>query len=169
MNQGEIRAAVVDALEGLNATTARLSALLEELDGGEGVQVPRQGRWTRNKLQTFWTSVEHLPGVQALFATTAARPNETVTFNDVLARSGLGELQQRSEHARMTRIAKELFNDKCWPIENFQGPPTAAHGAQMVYRMGARVASWWEEITGHVDSAGREGRAHRRKDKRDLV
>ena len=147
MNTTEVRAAVAETLEILHAATARLAAMLEELDGGEGVQVPRQGRWTKNRLNTFWTSVEHLPGVQALFATAAATPNQTVTFKDVLARSELGERQQRSEHARMTRIARELFNDKSWPIENFQGPPTE-HGAQMVYRMGETVAGWWQEITG---------------------
>lgn len=83
----------------------------------------------------------------ALFEACASRPDEMVRYRDVLAASGLDAVQQKNEHARLSRITGELFGDKRWPIENWQGSPVEAGGpAEMVYRMPATIASWWREI-----------------------
>lgn len=147
MTSTDIRATVKAALGDVDALRRRLSDLLSDLEGTEAVQIPRQGRWTKPDVEALWEKVHHLPGVCALFEVTAEHPNEAVKFTAVLARSGLDEVQQRNEHARMSRVTSELFGEKRWPIENWQGSTDATSGrAEMLYRMGATVAAWWEDI-----------------------
>ena len=150
MGTNQLRAALVEAIAASEAQTARFRLILDGLDGEEAVQVPRQGRWTKTTLAQLWTQVQHLPGIDALFEVAASHPNEVITYTDVLEASRLSEMQQRNEHARMSRIAADLFGEKRWPIENWQGgvDSTAGGKAEMRYRMGATVAGWWREITG---------------------
>jgi hypothetical protein len=63
-----------------------------------------------------------------------------IRFTDLIARSGLDPQQQRNEHGRLSRVATDLFGEKRWPIENWQGR------AEMLYRMGGTVAAWWRKI-----------------------
>lgn len=143
MDTHEVRAEVVIIRQTVETLHTSLTLLLDDLDGSDAVQVPRQGRWTRTMLRQLWPRVSHLQGVRALFAVTAAAQNQPVTFTDVLKRSGLTEQQQRNEHARMTRVARELFGSKTWPIEAWQGPSQAGGPAEMIYRMGSTVARWY--------------------------
>ena len=150
MERTEWRGALVEAVSASEALTARLRLMLDDIDGEEAAQVPRQGRWTKTMVAQLWAEVQHLPGIKALFEVAAMHPNEVVTYTQVLDVSGLAEMQQRNEHARMSRIAAELFGEKRWPIENWQGgaDSTAGGKAEMRYRMGATVAGWWREIAG---------------------
>lgn len=92
-------------------------------------------------------SSKHLPGVRALFEVTASHPNDAVTFSRVIAKSGLKDIQQRNEHARLSRISAELFCHKQWPIEAWQGSPKPGNGtAEMLYRMDRTVGNWWTEL-----------------------
>ncbi|WUD70229.1 hypothetical protein OG937_46225 [Streptomyces sp. NBC_00510] len=145
MNRDALRAAVVDALADVAAAQEKLTGLLADIDGTEAaVNVPRQGRWTGEQVELLWGKVKHLAGVRALFEATAAKPGDTVTFAELLNRSGLDEQQQRNEHARLSRIAADLFGEKRWPIENWQGGYDGDTGkAQMIYRIDAQVAEWW--------------------------
>jgi hypothetical protein len=145
VNREALRAAVVDALADVAAAQEKLTGLLADIDGREAaVNVPRQGRWTREQVELLWAKVKHLAGVRALFEATAAKPGDMVTFAELLDRSGLDEQQQRNEHARLSRIAADLFGEKRWPIENWQGGYDGDTGkAQMIYRMDTQVAQWW--------------------------
>lgn len=147
MDVAQLRATITEALRSNEASAQRLQDALAVLDGDETVQVPRQGAWRRGMLAELWPRVRHLPGVRALFEVCASRPDQTVRYSDVLAASGLDALQQKNEHARLSRITGELFGDKRWPIENWQGSPVEPDGpAEMIYRMPATIAGWWHEI-----------------------
>lgn len=138
------RDVLVQALAAARALVSNLESGLAALDG-EAVDVPRQGRWTRPMLAQLWSEARHLPGVRALFATTAASAGEPVPYADVLAASGLDEMQQRNEHARLSRICGEMFGTSRGPIESWQGPPRV-DGARMIYRMHTTIAAWWREL-----------------------
>lgn len=145
-----MRDVVASLLDEVEAMTTRLRPVLSELDSTDAIQVPRQGSWTKALIDRLWGHVDHLPGVRALFEATAARPNEVVSFDQILQRSGLSKRQQRNEHARLSRVASELFREKRGPIQNRQGPVRETTGrAEMLYLIGGTVAGWWEEVA-HV-------------------
>ena len=147
MRTRDIRAVVSSLLDDAEGMAARLRQVLAELDTEDAVEVARQGRWTRSMLGQLWRHVDHLPGVRALFEETAGRPTDVVSFDDIVQRSGLSDQQQRNEHARLSRVSSELFGEKRWPIQNWQGPVRPATGrAEMLYRMGPTVAMWWREL-----------------------
>jgi hypothetical protein len=150
MDLAVIRPTLVEAITDLDTLGNRLKAILADIDGAvASIQIPRQGRWTPEMLAALWPKVSHLDGVCALFEITAERPNETVTFTELVARSGLSDQQQRNEHARLSRVSADLFGQKTWPIENWQGNAPADGGkAETIYRMGSTVAAWWLKLTG---------------------
>ncbi|RAG86171.1 hypothetical protein DN069_07770 [Streptacidiphilus pinicola] len=150
MDRSGLRAAVVGALADAEALQRKLTDLLASIDGtGELVAVPRQGEWTKEQVELLWTQAKHLDGVRALFELTASTPGETITYAQLLARSGLDEGQQRTEHARLSRISTQLFGEKRWPIENWQGTLNQKTGKEeMVYRMDPTIAKWWTELQG---------------------
>ncbi len=96
-------------------------------------------------LAQTWERVHDLPGVRALFEITASRPGQVVTFSELIAHSGLAE-KQGNEHARLSRVTNEMFGEKRWPIENWQGSP-GPNGAEMRYRMPATIAEWLRDLT----------------------
>lgn len=148
MHNSTLRTAVVAALADLESLRGRLTGLLEEIEGTETIDLGNQGLWTKAQVALLWSKVDHLPGVQALFAATAEHPGEKVTFTEILQRSGLAQSQQSNEHAALSRISAQLFKEKRWPIENSQGGVNSATGkSEMLYWMDSRVAAWWREIT----------------------
>ncbi|MFJ1550715.1 hypothetical protein [Streptomyces sp. NPDC088246] len=149
MDREVLRAAVVGALADVEAVQKKLTGLLADIDGTAfSVNIPRQGLWTREQVSLLWGRVRHLAGVRALFEVAVERTGETVTFTEVLERSGLDERQQRNEHARLSRVAAELFGEKRWPIENWQGSYNGNSGkSEMLYRMDPQVADWWRGLT----------------------
>ncbi|MDQ6947253.1 MAG: hypothetical protein M3256_13520 [Actinomycetota bacterium] len=131
-----------DALMTIATIRDQLNLLESQLiDDDTWIQVPRQGPWRRAMLHQLWPGVSHLPGVQALFATTSSAPNGVVAFSEIVRASGLEPRQQANEHARLSRVTHDLFKRKTWPIENWQH----ADG-EMRYRMGATIAGWWREL-----------------------
>ncbi|MFD8767137.1 hypothetical protein ACFV03_51045 [Streptomyces mirabilis] len=149
MDHGTVRSAVVAALADLESSKTKLMGVLAEIDGTDtAIDLGRQGLWTKAQVALLWSRANHLPGVRALFEATAERPNEKLTFSEILQRSGLAERQQSNEHAALSRISGQLFNEKRWPIENSQGGTDSATGkAEMLYWMDSRVAAWWRDIT----------------------
>jgi len=147
MSVSMIRTGLQSCINDLDTARARAVALLEDLDGSDAMEVPRQGRWTKAPLSQLWDKVRHLPGIVALFAETAAHPGEAVTFSAVTAHSGLSSMQQRNEHARMSRVTAEIFGTKRWPIENWQGPAGPTGHSEMLYRMDPAIAEWWKDLT----------------------
>jgi hypothetical protein len=144
MDRMATREAVAAALADVTALQERLTNLLADLDGTEkAVNLGRQGRWTYADVERIWTKSKHLAGVRALFEITAAKPGETVTYAELLERSGLDEQQQRVEHARLSRIATDLFGEKRWPIDNWQGGRD-----EKLYRMDPQIAEWWNDLHG---------------------
>ena len=92
--------------------------------------------------------MDHLPGVRALFEATAERPDQKITFTEILQRSRPPERQQSNEHAALSRISAQLLEEKRWPVENSQGSSDSTTGkAEMLYWMDSRVAAWWRDIT----------------------
>ncbi len=148
MDHATLRAAVVAALADVESLNAKLNGLLAAIDGTDtAVDLGRQGLWTKAQVALLWSKVNHLPGVRALFEATAERPDEKVTFTEILQRSGLPERQQSNEHAALSRISAQLFKGKRWPIENSQGGSDSTTGkAEMLYWMDSRVATWWRDI-----------------------
>lgn len=117
MDPTDFRQAIVVAFEDADRMRQHLTALLAQLDGGdEAVVVPGQGTFTRSGFVTLANNVAHLRGVRALFDVTSERAGETVLFSEVTARSGLSDKRQGNEHARMSRIASDLFNQRIWPV-----------------------------------------------------
>ncbi|MFE1294038.1 hypothetical protein [Streptomyces sp. NPDC058731] len=149
MDHATLRAAVVAALADTESLNVKLNGLLAEIDGtATAVDLGRQGLWTKAQVELLWHKVNHLSGVRALFEATAERPDEKVTFTEILERSKLPERQQRNEHAALSRISAQLFKEKRWPIENSQGGSDSTTGkAEMLYWMDSRVAAWWRDIT----------------------
>ncbi|MEV5864834.1 hypothetical protein AB0L83_34725 [Streptomyces sp. NPDC052071] len=145
MDQEAMRSAVVGALSDVEAVKEKLTGLLAEIDGtASSVSIPRQGLWTKEQVGLLWGRASHLTGVHALFQTTAEQAGTTVTFTSLIERSGLDERQQRNEHARLSRLASELFGEKRWPIENWQGGYNTHSGkSEMLYRMDPQIAEWW--------------------------
>ena len=146
MSLNDVRPIILKAIKDAENLRDRLEGLLADLDGGEAVQVPRQGRWTRQMLADMWRQVAHLSGIRALFEVTSEQPGESITFSTLIERSGLTEQQQRNEHARMSLVSAKLFNRKTWPIENWQGPRTPTGREEMLYRLDPTIAGWWRSI-----------------------
>lgn len=145
--QAATLSAIDQALHDLDGVRGRLTALRDDIEGADAINIPRQGRWTETMFVQLWERVNHLPGVRALFELTGSSPGTAFTFTEVLVRSGLDERQQGNEHARMSRVSSELFGSKTWPIENWQGPPTAQGGKdEMRYRMPMTVGTWWRHV-----------------------
>lgn len=136
-----VRTALVQAIADTEALLGRLRATLATIDGEATVDLGRQGIWTKGEVAALWERSKHLPGVRALFEITASRVGDRVTFSELIAYSGLDSRQQSNEHARMSRIAADLFGSKRWPIENWQGS-----AGEMIYRMRGEVAAWWRDI-----------------------
>ncbi|GAA3062984.1 hypothetical protein [Actinokineospora globicatena] len=139
----ELRTVVVQAIKDAEALHLRLKGALAILDGEVTVDLGRQGTWTKGEVAALWEKSNHLPGVRSLFDITASRDGERVTFTELLAHSGLDGKQQGNEHARLSRVAADLFGAKRWPIENWQGA-----SGEMIYRMRTEIAIWWREISG---------------------
>ncbi|MGA6165980.1 hypothetical protein [Amycolatopsis magusensis] len=135
-----VRTAVVEAIGEAQALLDRLTGTLAMIDGEVTVDLGRQGIWTKGEVAALAAKCSHLPGVKALFEITARNAGEQVTFSELIAHSGLDSKQQANEHARMSRIATDLFDRKRWPIENWQGS-----AGEMIYRMPPEIAVWWRE------------------------
>lgn len=129
----------IDALEQM-LRDLRNDVLADEQDA-ETVDMGRQGTWSYSDLRALYPSIEHVAGVTALFDLAAERSPEIVTFREVLARSGLTEREQGSDHARLTWTAKRVLGRKAWPVDNWQ----AADG-EMHYRMPTLIAGWWQAL-----------------------
>lgn len=138
-----LRASITAAITDTRALLAQLERSLAIIDGEATIKLGRQGTWSKGQVNALWQECKHLPGIRALFEATASRPAETVTFTEVLAHSGLEGRQQANEHARMSRVAAELFGAKRWPIENWQG----GGSGEMLYRMPEQIAVWWRDLT----------------------
>ncbi|WP_370325327.1 hypothetical protein [Euzebya sp.] len=136
MNSGQVER----RLDEIERLTQELRELLSSR--ADVVHVHGQGSWRADMLALLWPRVAHLAGVRALFELCAARSPEDVTFAELVARSGLSERAQANEHARLSRVARELFTKKTWPIENWQD----AREGIMHYRMDPVVARWWQEV-----------------------
>jgi hypothetical protein len=138
----------IDALEQM-LRDLRNDVLAYE-EGGEAVDLGRQGTWRLGMLSELLPRIEHLPGAMALLDLTAERSPEVVTFGEVLERSGLSEKQQSGDHSRLSWTTKRLFGkgEKVWPLDCWQ----AADGV-MHYRMPTRIAKWWRTIRGQQEAA----------------
>lgn len=143
MNESQI----IRRLDQIEELTRQLRELLTS--DQDAVVVPGQGTWRRDMLEALWPRVQHLRGVRALFSLTAERASSVVAFPELVDRSQLSDRQQANEHARLSRLTRELFGQKTWPIENWQ----SSRDGLMHYRMDKTVAGWWSEIT----SADRTG------------
>jgi hypothetical protein len=152
MDQNELRTILLEAIAASERQTSQLRACVERLDGGGDEEaVPRQGRWSKTAVAQLWGETKHLPGIRALFELTASRPGEVVTYRELLDRSGLAEMQQRNEHSRLSRVSTELFGEKRWPIENWQGGAGPDGHAEMRYRMSPKVSAWWNQLERPAD------------------
>jgi hypothetical protein len=135
---------IIQRLDQIEALTRQLRELLTSDE--ETFVVHGQGTWRPDMLSLLWPRVEHLRGVRTLFELTAERAPTVVTFPELVAESGLRSRQQANEHARLSRVAHELFNQKTWPIENWQDSRTGV----MHYRMDETVAQWWIQVVEDV-------------------
>ena len=140
MNESQI----IQRLDQIEELTTELRALLAS--DRESISVHGQGIWRRDMLEVLWPRVRHLTGVRALFALTAERAPAVVTYSELLQRSGLPDRQQANEHARLSRVARELFGKKVWPLEAWQD----SRDGLMHYRMDVTMARWCAEVIDEV-------------------
>jgi hypothetical protein len=129
----------IDAMEQL-LRDLRNDFLTDDGHAEQAVHIPGQSTWRRSMLTDLRPDIQHLPGVVALLDLAAERTPQQVTYGEVLARSGLSNQEQRSDHQRLSWVTKRLFGTKTWPVEWQQ----AANG-ETRYRMPAEVARWWRE------------------------
>ena len=127
----------------LDNIRAELDAIERALDDDRPpMQVPGQGQWRFSMLETLLQHVEHLPGVMHMLDLAAERSPDAITIDEVRAASRLDRRQQANEHARLSRVTKELFGKTTWPVQAWQ----EARDGKMHYRMGTTVAEWWHEL-----------------------
>jgi hypothetical protein len=163
VDEAAIRSAVVEAVASLDVLRGRFTDLLAALDGqDDGIQVPGQGRWTKDRVAALWEGVHHLQGARALFEVTAAHANEAVSFEQVRSASGLTAQEQRNHHARITRVAAKVCGETRWPIQSWQSAAGPDGKVDTHYRMGATVAEWWREAAGEPAAVDRRPAPPRR-------
>lgn len=117
------------------------------VDDTTRVLVSGQGHWTQGMFADVARAVRHLPGVVALFDLTAERSDAVaeptrVSFSEVTARSGLDEAEQRTNHARLSRVSRRILGSTSWPVESWQDHVSG----EMQYRMPPAIAAWWREV-----------------------
>ncbi len=82
--------------------------------------------------------IMHWEGATTLFEMAAERPDETLAYEDVVARANMPEIQVRNELAAVSRLTSRHFGEKKWPLEVWQERATG----KMQYRTPAVVAEW---------------------------
>lgn len=145
----------IDAIEQM-LRDLRNDVLADDEPDTESIDMGRQGVWTRRDLQDLYPSIEHLMGAMALLDLATERSPEIVTFREVVARSGLTDKEQASDHSRLSWATKRLFGSERgrWPVDNWQ----AADG-EMHYRMPTLMARWWQEIRSSYGGQSPDGLA----------
>jgi hypothetical protein len=128
----------------LETLVDRLDELVAEFraslrDTTEVVFVPRNGAWEKSMIEWLRPRIAHFAGVVALFDLAAERAGQVVHYKDVVARAALSEQQVRNELAALSRLVREEYGEKRWPLEAWQSSSTG----RMEYRMPLRIAEWW--------------------------
>jgi hypothetical protein len=134
MQTSERLLVVLDTIEEL-AKEAR-----ELIAGDENVIfIPRQGEWSRRMVAWLKPRIKHWEGATTLFEMAAEKRDETLAYEDVVARANMPEIQVRNELAAVSRLTRRHFGEKKWPLEVWQDRATG----KMQYRMPLIVSEWW--------------------------
>jgi hypothetical protein len=122
-------------------TIEELAKEARELIAGDEkvIFIPRQGEWSRRMVAWLKPRIMHWEGATTLFEMAAERPDETIAYEDVVARANMPEIQVRNELAAVSRLTKRHFGEKKWPLEVWQDRATG----KMQYRMPPIVVEWW--------------------------
>jgi hypothetical protein len=67
------------------------------------------------------------------------RIDQIISYDDVVARANMPEIQVRNELAAVSRLTSRQFGEKKWPLEVWQDRATG----KMQYRMPSIVGEWW--------------------------
>jgi hypothetical protein len=126
--------AVIEEIEALAKEARELIAGDEQV-----VFIPRQGEWSRRMVAWLKPRIMHWGGATSLFEMAAERPDETIAYEEVVARAGVPEIQVRNELAAVSRLTSREFGEKKWPLEVWQD----RSAGRMQYRMPSIVAEWW--------------------------
>ena len=130
----------------------RLLKLVEDLtpylstEEEELAQSVPSGDWTPGMIKRFRVRLQALPGAVALLTHAAVRPDEEVTYRDVLDAIGLDDRTMRVQLAQMSKLSRELFGRVTWPLKAWQ-----ASDGVMRYEMPRDIARWWldESLDSH--------------------
>jgi hypothetical protein len=133
----------IHTVRGMLVDAERRLAQLTDLIDAEGMIVPRQGLWTRAQLDQIRSVVSDNPGLSALFDLLSQRPDQRLTFSQVLEYAGRSDSEMRSDLRQLSRATSRMFGSKTWPFEADQGPIAPSGRAEMLYRMSSTIAGWW--------------------------
>ena len=143
MDDGQLRRQALELRELATELVRKADALVALLDT-EGITIPRQGLWTRSKVEQIRSDVQANRGLEAMFALLSRSPDRWITYSSVLDAAGRDDREMRSDLRFLSRLTTKLFGAKTWPFEAEQGPLAPSGRWEMTYRMDPLVAAWWE-------------------------
>lgn len=132
----ELESLLASLKQGVSILEARLGT-----EAGSSCHVPGQGDWTKPMLGRLAVGVAPYPAALALLDLAAAHPDVWVNYTQVVDSAGVDRVQVRSELGALTKIAKQLFGTRIWPLRARQ-----ARGKETSYMMPAQIAAWWLEL-----------------------
>jgi hypothetical protein len=134
MQTSERLVAVIEEIEALAQEARELIAGDEQV-----VFIPRQGEWSRRMVAWLKPRIMHWGGASTLFEMASERIDQIISYDDVVARANMPEIQVRNELAAVSRLTSRQFGEKKWPLEVWQDRATG----KMQYRMPPIVGEWW--------------------------
>lgn len=143
MNEGDLRQQALELTHLAAEFVVKADSLLAVIDA-EGVTIPRQGTWTRARVEQIRADVETNIALKAMFDLLSDRPDQWVTYSEVLEATGNTDSEMRSDLRSLSRLTTKLFGTKSWPFEAAQGPLAASGRWEMTYRMDPVVTAWWQ-------------------------
>jgi hypothetical protein len=96
-------------------------------------------QWTLQELRQLKSLIATRPAALELHDLTAANPGESMTFPELLEKTGVTREAARGQLASLTIIAKKRFNHDRWPVEVYW------NGPDLSYRMSAAIAELWRQ------------------------
>jgi hypothetical protein len=96
----------------------------------------RSGTWTKEMVRRLQASLEY-PGARALLDLCSQRAPEEITLQEIAERTGIEDTQIRAELGAMTKLSRQLYGRKTWPIS------VRWTRGRANYSMKPQLASWW--------------------------
>jgi len=120
---------------------------------GVTVNVEDNGAWDREMVHALSDRLRW-PAVRRVLDLVATASPAAVPYKEALAEAGIETDKLRAELASMSKLCRDLFGRKAWPMTARQG---MAGGSKTGYRMPKAVAEWWLEASRPSGPANADG------------